>query len=180
MKGKLILGLLLIFIGGFKSYGQKTESIKDSDEEFNLYANRILDLTRDSIVPDSLPNKYQIIYVTACPFMTEDNLGPNCRCFTEERSLARNHFIAPGFFLCGESPTKINDKTSYHVYLDNSTNSYITYPEIIAMGSGNTTDIKIVSFETHTYLILEQSFIISLGSQTSRGFTRTIFLEKID
>jgi hypothetical protein len=186
MKIKLIIAIFLIFIGGLKSYAQMTELIKDSIEiqEFNIYANSILAFNRDSIIPDSLPNKYQIIYMTGCDFITEDNLGPNCRCYTVGRSLGRNHFnsviMTPRLYICGESPTKVKNKITYFVYLDSSTNNYITYPEIINIGGDNSTAPKIMSFQNNKYLIMEESFIVMFGSQTSTGITRTIFLEKIE
>ena len=190
---KLISILFLLSTGNVVA--QTFERMDDSTktEIFDGYAQKILQYQIDSIPFSSLPGNYRLVYLTSCPFtetiMLSDsgsyNLwygtgGKHISMSLDKEDASDNIFGDRLFTICLENVEENIDTLTYNVAIVRNLADKNGHPTMYSVVNINKLGQFIsVSFKSGEYIILTQSGISSIGSQTSHGRTITYFLEKI-
>lgn len=190
---KLISILFLLSPGNVVA--QTFERIDDSTktELFNGYAQKILQYQIDSIPFSSLPGNYRLVYLTSCPFTETIMMGDSGSynlwygtggkqiSMTLDQEDSTDNIFGDGVFtICLENVEENIDTLSYNIAIVRNLadkNGHTTMYSIVNINKLG--EFISVSFNSGKYIILTQSGISSVGSQTSYGRTLTYFLEKI-
>ena len=199
MKTKLFLSLALILNNTLSA--QINIPITDTIQlqKFKEYANNIITLKVDTTFQTIYLNQYKLIYSASCQYSEVifhggmqsiyhtntcgDSLFGN-QYYIDSINSSKDYSQYPTVYGCLENPKQYNDSTKYSLVQDSTTNNVEISPRLNNHSIYSTSskirmhDIK--SFNSHQYIIIEQSLIYSHCSQTSWGTTFTYYLEKID
>ncbi|MCB9189140.1 MAG: hypothetical protein H6599_07635 [Flavobacteriales bacterium] len=194
---KLSFFIWLVLISAV-SFSQSSIVLKDSSEttEFERYVKRILNLPKDTSFNDSTIHSYRLVYLSSCPFsemlFSQSNLTQTSGKSFVQRDLESNEnnfdLSQTSLYLCADHPQKVVDSTVYHlkanhqqadsndIFWSINMSEFSNYWVIYTGSSGIYLSL---SFNNHQYIIMETSYILQYGNQTSWGTTETMFFERV-
>ena len=198
MKIKLLILTITFICINTNVWSQTNVAITDSIElkTFDDYMADMISKKVDTCYIGIELNNYKIKYSTSCPYSefiifrsmqhdyitnsSGDSLFGNQTPFYSNNG-TQNYSSVYG---CKESPIEVNDSISYNIIEDSITHNFLINPSLNVNSIWANNDLinrhNVRSYDGHKFFIVEQSFILQHGGQTSWGTTFTYYYERID